>query len=381
MPRRLALKRLTVSDLTFFTWHFRNNPDVRQKAINLNADIFISRIYPALPETELARLGKIPLDLFIYGPGLQGELNVQRKIVKTPSYKNWRLNGEMVDDVEHSDRFSSLVHGDFVVFEFTGDIYPISAKAVFISRALPEDAALHHELSETIGTGRMVTLEPDELTAIIERAGPDDNHPIHELILDEALEDAIRGGSQGTERLLQRRSGNRLTREQLLQKKAKVENIGRKGEEVVNLHLGRLEVEGDIDGFEWVSDKNAIAPYDFRIWLNDEEESPAILLDAKSTEGEFDRTIHISLSELRTMAIADERYDIYRVYEIGETTAKLRVAQDMRLFAAGILSVLKALPEGILADGISVKPDLLPFQDTIIIELDDEPEEDIFQLT
>src|SRR5687767_8045117 len=106
--KRLALKRLTISDLTFFDWHFKNNPELRQKAINLNADIFVQRLYPSLPETEPAKTGRIPIDLFVYGPGLMPELNVQRKIVKTPSYKNWRLNGETVTDQDVPDRFNSL---------------------------------------------------------------------------------------------------------------------------------------------------------------------------------------------------------------------------------------------------------------------------------
>src|SRR2546421_1192973 len=282
MPRSLALKRLTISDLTFFTWHFRNNPDVRQKAINLNADVFVNIIYPSLPETEVARSGRIPLDLFIYGPGLEGELNIQRKIVKTPSYKNWRLNGEMVDDLDRPNRFSSLTQGDFVVFEFIGDIYPISAKAVFISHALPEDVPLHAEFDQIMVPRRMIALEPNDLVELIERVNPPNDHPINELILDEALEDVVLGGSTGVERLLRRRSGAKISREQLLKTKAKVDDIGRRGEECVNHYLRRLEAEGNIDKFEWVSDENAIAPYDFRIWL---EDSPTMLVDAKSTLG------------------------------------------------------------------------------------------------
>lgn len=372
MPKRLALKRLTVSDLTLFTWHFRNHRDVRQKAINLNADIFISVIYPALPETDAARSGRIPLDLFIYGPGLHGELNIQRKVVKTHSYKNWRLNGELVDDPDYPERFNSLSQGDFVVFEFTGDILPMSAKAIFVAQSLPEDSLLHAEFDRMVGARRMIALDPNELTELIERAGVPDNHPINELILDEALEDVVQGGSQGAERLLRRRSGARLTREQLLQKRARVEDIGRNGEECVNLYLSRQKAEENIVDFEWVSDKNAIAPYDFRIKL---EDSSAVLIDVKSTEGAFDRAIHISLSELREMAGAVERYDLYRVYEMGESNAQLRVAQNLRNFAESVLRIFSNLPGGVLADGISVSPAILPFNDAITIKLDELEEE------
>jgi hypothetical protein len=92
MIRKLAIKRLTASDLTLFEWHFRNQAlGGNQKAINLNADVFIDKLYPGLPEIAAKTGGKIPLDLFIYGPGLEPEYNLQRKIVKFGTYKNWRL--------------------------------------------------------------------------------------------------------------------------------------------------------------------------------------------------------------------------------------------------------------------------------------------------
>ena len=48
MMDKLALKRLTASDLTFFEWHFKNRNVGNQKAINLNADVFSDQLYPAL---------------------------------------------------------------------------------------------------------------------------------------------------------------------------------------------------------------------------------------------------------------------------------------------------------------------------------------------
>ena len=47
---KLALKKLTASDLTLFEWHFRNRNAGNQKAINLNADVFVQQLFPALPE-------------------------------------------------------------------------------------------------------------------------------------------------------------------------------------------------------------------------------------------------------------------------------------------------------------------------------------------
>ena len=74
--RRLALKHLTRSDLTLFRWHFENENAGRQKAINLNADVFIEALYPALPPLAQERDGRLPIDLYIYGPGMASELNL-----------------------------------------------------------------------------------------------------------------------------------------------------------------------------------------------------------------------------------------------------------------------------------------------------------------
>src|SRR2546426_10861620 len=95
MKRKLCVKRLTDSDLTFFEWHFRNRNAGNQKAINLNADVFVEELFPVLRDSAPPS-GKLPIGLFIYGPGTGGELNLQRKIMKGAAYKNWRLNGEFV---------------------------------------------------------------------------------------------------------------------------------------------------------------------------------------------------------------------------------------------------------------------------------------------
>jgi len=366
--KKLAVKRLTASDLTFFVWHFRNQPAGNQKAINLNADVFVKQLYPSLPETEQAKSGRIPLDLYVYGPGAQGELNIQRKIVKTSSYKNWRLNGEFVDDPDHAERFSSLANGDFVVFEFTGDLLPTSAKAIFIARALPEDSSLHLEFENVLGASKMIVLDSDDLSDVIERAGTADDHPINELTLDDALEDVALGGSEGAERLLHRRSGRKLTKDQLSHARQRADEAGAEGEACVNAYLLQQLSKGVIRGFHWVSEENAIAPHDFRVSYHDSE----VLIDAKSTLGGFDRAIHISISELREMSSAGQRYDIYRVFDITDSEAQLRIVRDMRDFASGLLRLFEGLPVGVRADAVSVDPRSLPFEEPILILLEND---------
>lgn len=87
MPRKLVLKRLTSSDLTFFDWTYKHHPAGNQKAINLNADVFVEKLYPGLSDLSSPR--KFPMDVFIYGPGVAGEYNLQRKIVRSEHSKNW----------------------------------------------------------------------------------------------------------------------------------------------------------------------------------------------------------------------------------------------------------------------------------------------------
>src|SRR5205807_4190254 len=111
-----------------------------------------------------------------------------------------------------------------------------------------------------------------------------DDHPINELTLDEALEDVALGGSKGAERLLHRRSGRKLTKDQLSRARERADEAGDRGEACVNAYLLQQLSSGVIRGFDWVSEQNAIAPYDFRVSHRDSE----VLIDAKSTLGGFD---------------------------------------------------------------------------------------------
>jgi hypothetical protein len=75
MPAKLAVKRLTGSDLTLFAHQFHTTPRGKQKAINLNADVFVSEFYPAIGQSPIDVPQRFPIDLYIYGPGLLGEYN------------------------------------------------------------------------------------------------------------------------------------------------------------------------------------------------------------------------------------------------------------------------------------------------------------------
>ncbi len=125
----------------------------------------------------------------------------------------------------------------------------------------------------------------------------------------------------------------------------------------MNARFEKLKAEARIASFQWESQENAVSPYDF--WY--EQDARKSFLDVKATNGGFERNIHISLPELLAMRDFPEPYHIYRIYEVGEDSAKLRISKEMRAFADSVLKVLAGLPNGVNSDGISVSPSMLDF--------------------
>ena len=363
--RKLAVKRLTLSDLTLFEWQFRRGEGGNQKAINLNRDVFIDELYPALPEAASQLDNRIPLDLYIYGPSTKGPHNLQRKITKqTGSYKNWRLNGEFIYNPEGDpDRYNTLNAGDLAVIELVGSVVPKTAKMVLVAKAEDKDKTLHAGLHAWLGIRKMASITQSQLSKIVTQAAPPATHPIQDLLLDADLEDAALGGAKGSQQLYKKRAGRKITKADLLQRRKNAEEIGLLGEEYLHAHFKIKLADGKLEKLVWTSDANAVAPFDFEIIRNGQ----TIHLDAKSTSGEFERSIHISLNELREMTAPDVRYDLYRVYEVNEGGAKFRICKDLSEFAKGILRVLENLPAGVLSDAISVDPSILNFGDETIL--------------
>lgn len=378
MIRKLAIKRLTASDLTFFEYHFRHNPAGNQKGVNLNADPFVTRLYPGLPSFARDLGGRIPIDLYIYGPGLHGECNLQRKIIKRPEqgYKNWRLDGEFVTDTACGPpgRLHSLAPGDIAVFEFLGDAYPTAIRLVLLSANVTEDARLHQVFDEWLGTRRMATISSAEVDRLVARAAPHNSHPVRVVVIDADLEDAALGGEVGRNRLRERSHARRLTPEDLERARRNASIVGHLGENLVNDYFSHLKETGQIEECEWVSQTDTTSPFDFRMRSS---EGSTVLIDVKSTHGAFERRLHLSVSELREAARGEYQYDIYRVYDISETRARMRIAPNIGQFASRILAVLEQLPGSVQADSISVDPQDLPFlEEEIALELRESGGED-----
>lgn len=375
MPPRLALKRLTASDLTFFEWHYLNKNAGNQKAINLNADVLITLLYPSLPGIADQTHGRIPLDLSLYGPGQAGQLNVQRKIIKGQTYKNWRLDGEFVaNPTVEPDRFNVLEAGDFALFSFTGEPAPFSAKLLLVAANHPDDAALHASLFQHLGELSMAEVAPDDLLRIESDAHPPQEHPFHLFTIDDALEDAALGGIQGIDRLMARPPHARITRQDLDAARENARRVGREGEALVNAYLHQLVAGGALTAVEWVSDTNAVSPHDFAVSTTD---GRTILIEVKSTELPFDAAFHLSFGEFRQASSTPHSYHLYRLYDLyaAAGTAHLRICQDLSAAASRVMAAAASLGDSIRPDSFSIFPAGLMFGQELAIAALAEPDE------
>src|SRR5690349_21175946 len=120
---KYAIKRLRHSDLTFFEAYFRTTSGSKQKAINLDARIFADLFFPRLSRANADRPRRLLLDLVVTGPDGAPALTLVRKAILEK--KNWRLNGELVNNpIEAPQRFNMLAPDDIAVLTFDGDETP-----------------------------------------------------------------------------------------------------------------------------------------------------------------------------------------------------------------------------------------------------------------
>ena len=363
MVDHLALKRLTASDLTLFEWHFRNNPAGNQKAINLNADVFFIQFYPSLGDVLRGReTNKLGIDLWIAGPAAAEPVNLQRKIIKGAAYKNWRLDGEFVyNPVNSPGRFNMLGTGDLALIGFEGQVTPDTVTLLLLASAEPLDQPLLAELNNIMGNRRMMALESDRLRGLCDELQIAQAHPVWLLTRDEDLAEAAQGQAPAINRLLRRSRTPRLSLEDLRKARRQAEEIGRLGEELVDYHLQQLKTAGKITDYEWASDINAIAPYDFRVNYDGSWKK----LEIKTTGRKFSHEYHLPLSELREIVHGAEEYCIGRVYEVSESGAKMKISTGLRAYGQSIVDAFETLPDGVTPDGVTIVPDETMFGEEI----------------
>jgi len=373
VPSRIAVKVLTVSDMTFFDVFFkRSNVGGNQKSINLNADIFAKLFYPDYAERAAGRNIKDAVSVVILGPRPGHPYQIARHITKGTSYKNWRLNGAAVPDPEdEAGRFDHLAVGDIAILEFFGDAAPESVKIVIVSGV--DDPLLHEQLkNEMPSTKSMIAISRDRLSELAARSAVAGNHPIHVLLDDPELEEILELAHLGTEpaaRRLKERTGKPLTRGDLKKAQDRAERVGDDGEALAFRLLQSLADAGKLTPVRWTAKEDAAASWDF------ETAAPGqARYDAKSTTRKFETPFHLSAAETAAAA-GDIPYHIVRVYDLTEDGAKARISQPIKEVATTILAWSEKLPPGVLPVGFTIDPACLQWGQPAEIIRPDEPDD------
>lgn len=354
-----ALKHLAGSDLAWFRSLFGVFANTNLKGINLNADPTVTSFYRDLEAIADAAGGRVPVTASLYGPAAAPAYTGTFKIVRSAGSKNWRLNGTLVDDpIGQARRFDGLRPDDVAVLAFTGRPGPTHVDVVLLASGAPEDAALLAHLRATFpkrGRLTMFPLVPGDIAAALAAPGVPADHPLGLLIADpedaEVIEDAALGGSEG---IIGRRRGKRrrVSAADIAAMRAAAERKGREGEALLDAYLSRSGAT-----YDWTAEPtkgDGFAPFDFEI-----SDGPlAGRLDAKTTDGPFERPFHLSLGEVIEAAESAEPYRIARIYQLGEDGARMKVSGDISAVARKLRNAHDAAVfGGIRADAFTVPVD------------------------
>ena len=330
------------------------------------------QLYPALDAIVKQHDNKLGVDLWISGPDAAERVNLQRKIIKGNAYKNWRLDGEFIYNPDGTpERFNVLEPGDIALFAFAGELAPYTVNLTLVGKSAPQDQGLFQGLDTMLGSLSMAVLEGDTLGELCHLQGVPESHPVWSVVEDEDLAEAAAGQAPAVDRILKRSYSPKMSLTELQEARREAERTGRIGEELVDVHLSNRLAAGEIEGYDWISDINAISPYDFSVDSADSTEK----LEVKTTKGDFSREFYLSLSELRDMVLGEETYVIGRVYQATSEGGKLRYSHQLREYGQSILDALSSLPEGVMANGVTIRPDEAMFQGEIDLAGPADPEE------
>lgn len=354
---KIAVKLLSMTDLSLFEAQYRARNVARQKSVNINKSVFSAQFFPNAMALIGAPDREARLTLDIRGPRASDRLVVTRKI--KIQEKNWRLNGEVVPSpADDPDRYRDLAPNDIAVMRFEGDALPERLTLYLVAAAVPEDAAVLAALRTLVAPGpeSMAAVSRRELSRLLSGAGLPAASPLSELLVDEEYEEALEEAAQGGSRklwTLRRTRGRRPTQADLKSARETMERVGREGEELVNVHLG-AEAEAGRLTFTWVSDGEPTAPLDFEIVRPDGGRAK---VDVKSTRSGHGKAFHMSAAEVLEAAGSMEEYLVYRVSELGDEGGVLRISADMRELARSIAA--SPLPNGVSPDSFAIDPGLL----------------------
>ena len=390
MADYVVLKRLTgKSDLGWFhSIHTKQGLAGNQKGIILNKRV-INKIWPSLlmrqanyeaakaaeiaanapggagpaaaeTEKEYARVaGHLPVRVELHGPDGKPPFVVSRLLALQD--KNWRLNGAFIEDpLDDPARFDPILKdGDLVIIGFDGVEEPTNVVVVLLAAGSPTDATLVADLATRVseGTKSMIRLTPAEVLAIADHHALPNDHVVRTLAEDplilSVLEEIAQGDIVSGAKVIQRRTRPVNAAELAVGIKANGQT-GHLGEQMVNVFLGdRHEAGGP--AYKWMWPASAAHPYDFE--LVNSSGQPNQVIDAKSTSSVWKVDFYMSWGELACAATSAVPYLIYRLSEVGQTGAWLRISDDIRPMAAEIVQALKtAAPAGTRVTTVSVSP-------------------------
>jgi len=365
----LALKKLKGSDLSLFKSYFKNHPNVKQKAFNLDKRI-LEHFFPDIISFLEPRAKKATfVDLVFYGPGLSKGDSLARK-VKIDG-KNLRLNGELVHNPEDEPkRYDLLIPGDFAVMEFGGHKLPNTVRVVLVALQNPNDTKLHDSLSAYLpgDDASMEVLSEENLHKAVIEASPDVAHPIRywlNLGVAEEIEESLFGDEIEEDEKIANdpRFGRKMSPADFNAKREAAAKTGQLGEELLKAYFDR-GVSQEVKSYDWVSQVNAISPYDFKITTTNGDFRYA---DAKSTSGPFTALLYLSRAEIKFAVESKIEYDIYRLYEIDTDKVKCRVARNIGRRLRLIADKLDEFPQGVKVDALSFKPEFFEFNEVAFV--------------
>jgi len=358
---RVAAKQLTASDLTLFASQFHKpGQKSKQKAINLNADVFVARFYPGLRD----HFKELHFGLSIIGPGGAPPYLLSRKALRTQGAKNWRLNGELINDpVDQPGRFDGLAEGDVAILAFEGVDQPEKLTLVLVSAKA--DSALHASVCATTAFQSRETmrqLSEGDLRSLVDgsRDAYASPHPLEALLTADNVEEAIYGTAEATQAAI--RSDGRgvaISPESIRRQAATAGETGQLGEEVFNDWLTQTG-HGE-DDFAWVSQTHGRAAFDFEVtaarW---ETQSGTLYVDVKATRGPHEASFHMSAAELR-WAAKNKGYRIARVSALTSQSAEVRILGGISEMATSLVSTLDtSLPPHVKVDSVEILHASLP---------------------
>jgi hypothetical protein len=350
---KIAIKVLSQSDLSFFAVH---HDSAKQRAIDLNSQVFIERFYPGLRNAS----AQVIFPLVLIGPGGKVAHRLTRMAMRSLHAKNWLIKGEPIyHPDEESGHYRKLTEGDFAIMVFEGNGRPQAVTLVLVSAT--EDAKLHAAMVERFERPANSALFEVSGAAIAHlrvttlKEYSANEHPLDSLLSRDTVEDVLFGsdspvsvGSSG--------HSVAVAPEDLRRQLLAAAETRQQGEELFAAWLTSTGHEED--DFEWISQSHARSVYAHEVyaarWLNG---APHVFVTVKTTRAHFEQPIHMSMAELR-FAVRVENYRIARLYNLDGTTPRLRILTGVQPVAARLVERLGSLPDGVTADSLQLDPGL-----------------------